>query len=120
MELTRNTVLAVVAAGIVAYVANRGIRTGFEAVTKFGSETERLVNENTGQEIVNNYGEIQKVSTERGIMAGRMVGQTYNLSNSTPYGKISYGPDLSAYTMTMSATTPSFGQNYTGAAVGAN
>lgn len=98
---------------VVAYAARAGYRVAKE---NFGSEQEVLVDET----IVNNYGEIQKVSTERGIMQGRMVGQTYNLSNETPYGKIAYGPDLSAYTLSMAATTPTFGQNYSGAAVGAN
>jgi hypothetical protein len=113
----KETIMVMAGAGVLALVFNYGFRMAKES---FNSETEVLINENTGQEIVNNYGEIQKVSTERGIMAGRMVGQTYNLSNSTPYGKIAYGPDLSAYTLSMAATTPSFGQNYTGAAVGAN
>ena len=77
--------MVIAGAGVLALVVNYGLRIAKES---FNSETEVLINENTGQEIVNNYGEIQKVSTERGIMAGRMVGQTYNLSNSTPYGKI--------------------------------
>ena len=109
--------MALVGAGVIALALNYGFRVAKES---FESETEVLINENTGQEIVNNYGEIQKVSTERGIMSARRGGKKDNLSNSTPDGKRGEGPDLSAYTLSMAATTPSFGQNYTGAAVGAN
>lgn len=122
MGALTDNILGIGSLALLSFVVAFGARAGYRVAKEtLGAETETvMINENTGQAIVNNYGEIQKVSTERGIMQGRMVGQTYNLSNETPYGKIQYGPDLSAYTLSMIATTPSFGQNYTGAAVGAN
>tara|TARA_B100000902_G_scaffold165650_1_gene160592 strand:- start:2 stop:373 length:372 start_codon:yes stop_codon:yes gene_type:complete len=102
---------------VIAYAARAGYRVSKES---FGADTEELVDPATDQQIVNNYGDIQKVSTERGIMNGQAVGQTLNHSMSGPYEQIMWGPDLSAYVMSVSASYPSFGQNYTGAAVGAN
>ena len=106
---------------LTSFVVAYGVRAGWATAQKsFGAEHTPASDSLKEQNVAQNDGVIQRVATERGIMNGQAVGQTVNLSNDTPYGKIMYGPDLSSYAMTLATTLPEFGQNYSGSAVGTN
>ena len=79
----------------------------------------------SGQEhLVNNWGTIPVVGTDRGIMGGQAVGQ--NVNYTYPVGQTSNNvedtvrSDWTAYSYTLMTTEPIFGANYFGRAVGAN
>lgn len=121
MSNLTDSLLSVGAVLLTSFVIAYGVRAGWQIGKKsFGADHTPASATLREQGVVQNDGIIQRVATERGILNGQAVGQTVNLSNLTPYGKIMYGPDLSAYIMTLSTTLPEFGQNYSGSAVGAN
>ena len=77
------------------------------------------------QFVARNWGTIERVSTERNIMAGQAVGQTinYNGMGITPAtvgatNGIGQVMDLSVYAATKRSTDPIWGQNYPGRAIG--
>jgi len=77
------------------------------------------------QFVARNWGTIERVSTERNILAGQAVGQTmnYNGMGNTPAGLVASNGigqvmDLSVFAATMRSTTPIWAQNYAGRAVG--
>ncbi len=121
MSQFTDSLLSVGALLMTSFVVAYGVREGWATATKwFGAEYTPASASLKEQGVAQNDGIIQRVATERGIMNGQAVGQTVNLSNDTPYGKIMYGPDLSNYAMTLATTLPEFGQNYSGSAVGTN
>jgi len=121
MSQFTDSLLNVGALLLTSFVVAYGVKAGWSSAQKtFGAEHTPASASLQEQGVAQNDGIIQRVATERGIMNGQAVGQTVNLSNETPYGKIMYGPDLSNYAMTLATTLPEFGQNYTGSAVGTN
>ena len=78
------------------------------------------------QFVARNWGTIERVSTERNILAGQAVGQTMNYNGmgaNPPFGLqssngIGQVMDLNVYAATMRSTDPIFAQNYPGRAVG--
>lgn len=121
MNKTTDTLLNVGALFLTSFVVAYAVRAGWSMSQKtFGAEHTPASSTLKEQGVVQNTGSINRVATERGIMNGQAVGQTANLSDDTPYGKIMYGPDLSSYTMTLSTTLPEFGQNFSGSAIGAS
>ena len=123
----RDMILNLGALTLVGFVVAFGARGGYKIAQEvWGAETEVKEAHTPSPEslrewnVQNNTGDIKRVATESGIMNGQAVGQTLNLGNMNPYQQIQEGPDLSSYVMTLSTTLPAFGQNYTGAAVGAN
>jgi hypothetical protein len=114
------------ALSLVGFVVAFGVRGGWKIAQEvMGAENVKEAHTPAQESldawgVVNNSGDIQRVSTQRGIINGQAVGQTLNLGNIGPYEKMVNGPDLSSYSMTLSTTYPEFGQNYGGSAVGAN
>jgi hypothetical protein len=114
------------ALSLVGFVVAFGVRGGWKIAQEvMGAENVKEAHTPAPESlqawgVVNNSGDIQRVSTQRGIINGQAVGQTLNLGNIGPYEKMVNGPDLSSYSMTLSTTYPEFGQNYGGSAVGAN
>ena len=69
--------------------------------------------------IARNWGSVERISTERGIQAGRALGQ--NLDYTIPVGQNLNDPvseNWTAYSYTLMTTEPTFGQNYFGRAIG--
>ncbi len=69
--------------------------------------------------IARNWGTVERVSTERNIMAGRALGQT--LDYTQPVGQQGgevVNQDWTAYSYTLMTTEPTFGQNYFGRSIG--
>lgn len=69
--------------------------------------------------IARNWGSVERISTERGIQAGRALGQ--NLDYTIPVGQNLTDPvtdNWTAYSYTLMTTEPTFGQNYFGRAIG--
>lgn len=69
--------------------------------------------------LARNWGSIERVSTERNIMAGRALGQTIDYN--TPVGQENadaVNENWTAYSYTLMTTEPTFAQNYFGRAIG--
>ena len=87
-------------------------------------ETKEAHTENGKEHLVNNWGTIPVIGTDRGIMGGQAVGQ--NVNYTYPVGQTSNNvedtvrSDWTAYSYTLMTTEPIFGANYFGRAVGAN
>ena len=122
----KDTVFNLGALALVGFVVAFAARAGYKLSQEIlGAEDIKEAHTPAAQSlqewgVVQNTGDIQRIASETGINAGQAVGQTVNLGNIGPYEKLSCGPDLSAYAMTMATTLPEFGQNYGGLAVGAN
>ena len=122
----KDVVLNVGAMALVGFVVAFGARAGYKLSQEIlGAENIKEAHTPSAQSlqewgVVQNSGDIQRIASESGINAGQAVGQTLNLGNIGPYEKLTCGPDLSSYTMTLATTVPEFGQNYGGLAVGAN
>lgn len=70
-------------------------------------------------QITRDWGSIPMVSTERGIMGGQAVGQ--NVNYTYPVGQQSgdvVNQSWTAYSYTLMTTSPTYGQNYFGRALG--
>ena len=87
-------------------------------------ETKEAHTETGKEHLVNNWGTIPVIGTDRGIMGGQAVGQ--NVNYTYPVGQTSNNvedtvrSDWTAYSYTLMTTEPIFGANYFGRAVGAN
>ena len=87
-------------------------------------ETKEAHTETGKEHLVNNWGTIPVICTDRGIMGGQAVGQ--NVNYTYPVGQTSNNvedtvrSDWTAYSYTLMTTEPIFGANYFGRAVGAN
>ncbi len=87
-------------------------------------ETKEAHTETGNEHLVNNWGTIPVIGTDRGIMGGQAVGQ--NVNYTYPVGQTSNNvedtvrSDWTAYSYTLMTTEPIFGANYFGRAVGAN
>ena len=111
--------------GIIGVVAG-ALYLAYENRAMFMSETFNAhVSPSQDQFVARNWGTIERVSTERNIMAGQAVGQTinYNGMGITPAtvgstNGIGQVMDLSVYAATRRSTDPIWGQNYPGRALG--
>jgi hypothetical protein len=71
--------------------------------------------------IIRNYGSVEQVMTQTGILQGRGVGQNgfnYGVSGAAGVGGNYFDPSVEAFIDR--ATTPALGQNFDGRAVGLN
>ena len=103
-------------AGIFAVAAILGYRYTQKAET-FDAHVSPFQEET---QVARNWGTIERVATERNIMAGQAVGQTINYNSwaNTASNGLSQVMDLSVYAATMRSTDPVWAQNYPGRAVG--
>jgi hypothetical protein len=72
-------------------------------------------------QITREWGSIPLVSTERGLMGGQAVGQ--NVNYTYPVGQQSgdaVNQSWTAYSYSLMTTSPTYGQNYFGRAMGSN
>jgi|TARA_R110001599_G_scaffold31970_2_gene105736 hypothetical protein len=79
----------------------------------------------TGQsQLVNNWGTLPVIGTDRGLMGGQAVGQNVNynypVGQQGNNGEDTVRSDWTAYSYTLMTTEPIFGSNYFGRAIGAN
>ncbi|HIK68019.1 MAG TPA: hypothetical protein EYF95_08635 [Flavobacteriales bacterium] len=89
------------------------------------TEETKEAHTDTGQpQLVNNWGTIPVIGTDRGLMGGQAVGQnvnyTYPVGQQGNNGEDTVRSDWTAYSYTLMTTEPIFGSNYFGRAVGAN
>ena len=105
-------------------VAIAGVVYIFQELAKKETK-EAHVSPSQEQFVARNWGTIERVSTERNILAGQAVGQTlnYNGMGITPAtvgsnNGLGQVMDLSVYAATMRSTDPIWGQNYPGRAIG--
>ena len=105
-------------------VAIAGVVYIFQELSKKETK-EAHVSPSQEQFVARNWGTIERVSTERNILAGQAVGQTlnYNGMGITPAGLQSSNGigqvlDLNVYAATMRSTDPLWAQNYPGRAIG--
>ena len=105
-------------------VAIAGVVYIFQELAKKETK-EAHVSPSQEQFVARNWGTIERVSTERNILAGQAVRQTlnYNGMGITPAGLQSSNGigqvlDLNVYAATMRSTDPIWGQNYPGRAIG--
>jgi len=113
MNFVMNTLSLAVVTGVVAFAARAGwglAKSNFGAETKKNvpvvkeSHTDRALVAQQG--IVQNRGDLERVSTNRGIQYGRFVGQTL-----PSYGS---GGDDYLFALRSCTTNNTIGQNYSG------
>ena len=87
-------------------------------------ETKEAHTETGNDHLVNNWGTIPVIGTDRGLMGGQAVGQnvnyTYPVGQQANNSTDTVRSDWTAYSYTLMTTEPIFGQNYFGRGVGAN
>ena len=87
-------------------------------------ETKEAHTETGKDHLVNNWGTLPVIGTDRGLMGGQAVGQnvnyTYPVGQQANNGEDTVRSDWTAYSYTLMTTEPIFGSNYFGRAVGAN
>jgi len=86
---------------------------------------EKEAHTDTGQShLVNNWGTLPVIGTDRGLMGGQAVGQNVNynypVGQQGNNGEDTVRSDWTAYSYTLMTTEPIFGSNYFGRAIGAN
>ena len=109
---------------LVTFVVGSYIKGKMNDSSEATEETKEAHTETGKDHLVNNWGTIPVIGTDRGIMGGQAVGQNINYTypgGQTPNnGEDTVRSDWTAYSYTLMTTEPIFGANYFGRAVGAN
>jgi hypothetical protein len=107
------------------WFAGKWIKNSMTSVEEPVEEETKEAHTDTGQsQLVNNWGTLPVIGTDRGLMGGQAVGQNVNynypVGQQGNNGEDTVRSDWTAYSYTLMTTEPIFGSNYFGRAIGAN